>query len=151
MWVAKGRCGRFWELTLFGGRGEGGCKVFCAILGCKRVQQVLRTHPCSQLDDLCLDEKVPVLGLHRRRVSVHRCAKARVLKLSGNTSTRTVVLVLRLCGNVSTRSVVLVLKLLYRYWPLHWSASANIMISNSLRTKICRSDFQKIKPFDHRQ
>ena len=75
--------------SFFWGAGKGGgVQGFCAILGCKRVQQVLRTHPCSQLDDLCLDEKVPVLGLHRRRVSVHRCAKALV--------------VLKLCGNIST-------------------------------------------------
>ena len=85
--LQKGVAVDFGNSPFFGGRGGGG-KFFCAILGCKRVQQVLRTHPCSQLDDLCLDEKVPVLGLHRRRVSVHRCAKALVvLKLSGNIST----------------------------------------------------------------
>ena len=56
--------------------------------GCIRVEQVLRTYPCSQLDDLCLDEKVPVLGLHRRRGErAFVCKSARVLKLCGNIST----------------------------------------------------------------
>ena len=148
LWVAKGWCGRFWELTLFL-RG-GGMQFFCAILGWKRVQQVLRTHPCSQLDDLCLDEKVPVLGLHRRRGERAQMCKSESAKTiwkyqhSHNSASA------KTMWKYQHSTVVLVLRLLQRYWHLHCGAtSANIMISNSLRTKICRSDFQQIKPFDH--
>ena len=71
----------FWPFFLEGGQKFGqsfgvGCGVHQGVLRCifgtfhwcfwvDSGWVVLFTHPVSQLGDLCLDEKVPVLGLHR--------------------------------------------------------------------------------------